>query len=126
MWAWPKHSKTAKALGLHGADETYCSPVRVVSFAAMCPCPRPSCAVPIRGHAIASAGNRTRVTSMATMYSTTRPLMLRSQAFQTMYRILKNAPHLLLVFVVEVRVRRKNVGAFEMGWKVYFALKKQL
>ena len=42
----------------------------------MCPCPRPSCAVPIRGHAIASAGNRTRVTSMATMYSTTRPLML--------------------------------------------------
>ena len=25
---------------------------------------------------IASAGNRTRVTSMATMYSTTRPLML--------------------------------------------------
>ena len=64
---------------------------------------------------------------MATMYSTTRPLMLRSQAFQTMYRILKNAPHLFLVFVVEVRVRRnKNVGAFEMGWKVYFALKKQI
>ena len=32
--------------------------------------------VSCRGLKLASAGNRTRVTSMATMYSTTRPLML--------------------------------------------------
>ena len=57
----------SKSLGLcpQGFESPRCRPRHQVGFRRVC---HPMCN--------ASAGNRTRVTSMATMYSTTRPLML--------------------------------------------------
>ena len=50
---------------------------------------------------IASAGNRTRVTSMATMYSTTRPLMLMQNA--------KRVPHFISQTTASKRCRPPSI-----------------
>ena len=53
----------------------------------------------------ASAGNRTRVTSMATMYSTTRPLMLLAQFW---HRVCIIVFVLSVVFQDDLRLEQKS------------------
>ena len=53
----------------------------------------------------ASAGNRTRVTSMATMYSTTRPLMLLAQFWHRVYIIVFV---LSVIFQEDLRLEQKS------------------
>ena len=61
----------------------------------------------------ASAGNRTRVTSMAMMYSTTRPLMLLAQFWHRVYIIVFV---LSLVFQEDLRLMEQNSGLASYGF----------
>ena len=106
MAQWIRHRPTEPGIAGSSPAEVICAPPMLALFSSLIPaatplllvpsnCPRPwsprlvcskllgfaavsakTCRASLSNIIYASAGNRARATSMATMYSTTRPLML--------------------------------------------------